>query len=158
MFIYVRRLPCIAGLCVLTAAAGCAPQRAITRADIELLSESLVPLASAFAPGVVAWIEPGDAWHQVVLRDEGEKGRRRVVEFSMPMMLGGGVGIAWSGHRESSLDAELCVAIPDIRCAPMPRSMSNTLRLEVGEIEGDPVVGFMSGMGVEVFYIVHTST
>ncbi|MFT5684036.1 MAG: hypothetical protein ACI8RZ_004977 [Myxococcota bacterium] len=131
------------------AAASCAPHRAITRMDIELLSETLAPRASAFAPGVVAWTETGDTWYQLVLQDGEGKGRRRVVEFSMPVMLGGGVGIAWLGYREPSADEELCVAIPDLRCAPAPRRPSNTLRLEVGELEGSPVVWFINGMGVE---------
>lgn len=152
MNVWVRRFAWMGGVCAWTAVASSAPNRSITRMDIELLSDILAPRASAFAPGVVAWVEPGGDWYQIVLLEAGDTGRRQVIDFSMPVMLGGGSGIAWLGHREPSLPPELCVAVPEIRCAAAPRSASNTVSLQVGMLEGDPIVWFAESLNVRAMF------
>ena len=138
------------GLCLLFTTVGCVAHRSITVADVELVSNPLFSSASAFSPDLVAWLEHGDTWYGLVLL---EGHRRQVVDFDMPMILGGGLGIGWLGFRDVDFDTkELCVAVPDIRCAPAPDIKVFSDRLQVGMIDGVPAVWFSSGMTVRELY------
>ncbi len=139
----MRLLAVAVCLCAGTATASSNPERAISHLDIELLSDVIVPRASAFAPGRVAWVAPGGSLYQIVLRDVGEGGREQLVDFAIPVLLGGGAGIAWLGVRTPGQPDELCVAAPDVRCAVSPASATNTGHLQVGVLDGDVVVWFI---------------
>jgi len=140
------------GLGLLFATVGCVAHRSITVDDVQLVSDPLFRSGSAFSPNVVAWLEQGDPSYGLVML---EGRRRRVVDFDMPMRLGGGLGIGWMGFRDSGDDTEeLCVAVPDIRCAPAPDVSPFSSGLQVGRVDGAPAVWFSNDMTARELYLL----
>ena len=125
------------------------PARAITERELGLSGDPLFPQTSAFAPGMVAWVTPGeDTWVALALQE----GRHlHTVDFEHPQRLGGGLGIVWYGQRTAGADEEMCIAMPDIRCAPL-QGLPKTTILEVSTLDGQPAVWSRSGWSVDAGY------